>query len=69
MVNQQTGSDLLNETEALAAQKKYAGLRIDFGGNEQRNPVEATPEEDAFYQYYVEKAKGFMQEVTDLLQK
>ena len=61
MVNQYTGSDLLNETEALAAQKKYAGLRIDFGGNEQRNPVEATPEEDAFYQYYVEKAKEFTQ--------
>lgn len=66
MVNQYTGSDLLNETEALAAQKKYAGLRIDFGGNEQRNPVEATPEEDAFYEYYVEKAKEFTQTEEEL---
>ncbi len=66
MVNQYTGSDLLNETEALAAQKKYAGLRIDFGGNEQRKPVEATPEEDAFYEYYVEKAKEFTQTEKEL---
>lgn len=66
MVDQYTGSGLLNEKDVLETQKKYAGLRLDFGYNSQKNLANATPEEDAFYQYYREKAGEIAREQEEL---
>lgn len=69
MVSQYLDAGLLNEKDALEVQNKYSGLRLDFGYNAQKNLANATPEEDAFYQYYGEKARAFAEKREELFEE
>lgn len=66
MVDQYIDSGMLDEEDVAETQKKYADLHLDFGYNSQRNLADATPEEDAFYQYYGGKAREIAREREEL---
>lgn len=66
MVTRYEESGYLSSEESAEMDKKYSGLRLDYGYNTQKNLAGATPEEDGFYQYYTKRAREFELEQEEL---
>ncbi len=69
MAEEYAGSEFLKEQDAEEIRKKYAGLRLDYGFNTQKNLVNATPEQDGFYRYYRQEIKEFGEKEKELREK
>lgn len=59
-------SGYLNEEEKGEVRERYAGLRMNYGYNQQKNILSATPKEQAFYQEYIQRASTYTQEASRL---